>query len=76
MGNKGAWGCTACGCGFSSITSFEMHRVGQFAGAGRPSTRRCLSVAEMRAKGMALTRRGWTTGREYSREFTRESGAA
>lgn len=75
MSSGGSWRCEACRCGFSSITSFDMHRVGEFASAasaGRPSTRRCLSVAEMRAKGMTLTRRGWTTGRE----FNRETGAA
>ena len=50
---------TECHQTFTGNTSGDKHRVGEFA----PDTRRCLTAAEMRAKGMAQNARGqWTNG--------------
>lgn len=40
---------TACGEYFNGVQPFDRHRVGDFAKGGQPSTRRCLSVAELDA---------------------------
>jgi hypothetical protein len=65
--------CTACGLVFTSVSSFDMHRVGGFGdpiydrrgrltGYSKP-TRRCLTLDEMRTKGMVQTEKGqWSTG--------------
>jgi hypothetical protein len=45
-----------------------MHRIGAYASGKKPSARRCLSASEMRAKGMQVIQRSWTTGREFIRE--------
>lgn len=51
--------CGACRLVFSSVSSFDMHRVGKY----EPLERRCLSPEEMKIKGMAQNDRGWwTTG--------------
>ncbi|WP_233868643.1 hypothetical protein [Paraburkholderia adhaesiva] len=52
--------CPSCGEFFNSTAAFDAHRTGPFGGAhGEPSRRRCLTVVEMRAKGMALNRAGF-----------------
>lgn len=70
--------CRACDQSFTSVTSFDMHRVG---GYGEPiykpsstgksqqvightkSNRRCLTEQEMQDKGMVKTTKGlWATG--------------
>jgi hypothetical protein len=51
--------CPACGEFFASIAVFDRHRVGEFAGVGGVNTRRCLSVAEMRAQEWPKTGRGF-----------------
>lgn len=51
--------CSACKETFSSVSSFDSHRVGKY----EPMTRRCLTRDEMLAKNMVLNERGmWTTG--------------
>lgn len=51
--------CGACGRIFSSVSSFDKHRVGKF----EPMERRCLSEQEMLDKGMTKNDKGWwTTG--------------
>jgi hypothetical protein len=45
--------CAACGQYFNSTYAFDKHRVGDYTG------RRCLTVDEMRAKGMAQKPEGW-----------------
>jgi hypothetical protein len=64
--------CGGCGKVFSSLSSFDMHRVGSYGDpiiekghviGYTPTARRCLSAQEMRDKGMLLNERGvWTTG--------------
>ena len=50
--------CTVCNLVFSSIHSFDKHRTGNYA----ERTRRCLTVDEMKAKGMAQNEKGiWVT---------------
>jgi hypothetical protein len=52
---------------FRSLSAFDMHREGAYSGTSRQHhTRHCLSVAEMRAKGMKQADNGaWTSGREF-----------
>lgn len=47
--------CRYSGCGeyFNSEWPFKIHRV------GKPAARKCLSPDEMRAKGMALSDKGY-----------------
>ena len=47
--------CATCGKYFNSTAAFDKHRWGSYL----PNTRRCLSVAEMEAKGMCLSASGW-----------------
>ena len=59
--------CRPCGLYFNSTHAFDKHRVGEYP------ARRCLSVAEMLAKGMALNATGWwvtalNTNPDYSRK--------
>ena len=46
--------CPSCGELFNSNASFDKHRTGHF---GRD--RRCMTVDEMRAHGMAKNATGW-----------------
>lgn len=64
--NNGSCCCEGCGERFRSLTAFDMHRTGKYARGRERHTRRCLSVAEMQAKGMGQTDHGaWTTGKTY-----------
>jgi len=69
--SNGSCRCDACGLRFRSLSAFDMHRTGEYAGTARTKhTRRCLSVAEMVAKGMRQagnTDNGaWTTGVSFA----------
>jgi hypothetical protein len=44
--------CAGCGERFKSVTSFDRHRTGP------QDARRCLSPAEMRARGMSVNAHG------------------
>jgi hypothetical protein len=56
---SGGWKCEACGARFRSISSFDSHRTGEYAGTSRrPYSRRCLSLEDMRAKGMTQAPNG------------------
>jgi hypothetical protein len=46
--------CRSCLLYFNSTSAFDKHRVGEYA-----TSRRCLSVTEMLAKGMAQNATGW-----------------
>lgn len=46
--------CPACGLRFTATSTFDKHRVGPF----KPLMRRCLSEAELTAKGWAPDARG------------------
>lgn len=49
--------CVACREYFNSTAAFDKHRVGKF-----DTNRRCLTVEEMRGKGMDKSARGfWVT---------------
>ena len=56
--------CAACGERFNRVSTFDKHRVGEFAKPGEwANTRRCLSVDEMQAKGWRANDKGyWVTG--------------
>lgn len=58
--------CAACHCTFTGTYSGDMHRVGRHDQATGPDRRRCLSVEEMTALGMAQNKFGvWMSpGRE------------
>lgn len=45
--------CGACGHYFNSTYAFDKHRTGDW------TTRRCLTAAEMQAKGMVISATGW-----------------
>jgi hypothetical protein len=53
--------CGACGRIFSSISSFDKHRVGRF----EPMERRCLTEPEMLQRGMTKNEKGWWTTGEF-----------
>ncbi len=59
--------CCACGLSFTSSFAFDKHRVGSFAVElqGTPQGRRCLTIAEMKRRGMARVGPGYwaSTGR-------------
>jgi hypothetical protein len=50
--------CPTCGAYFNSTAAFERHRVG----AIHDGSRRCLSEAEMTARGMVLREDGFWRG--------------
>lgn len=56
--------CTACLEYFGSDKAFDRHRTGKFARPGEwKGTRRCMTPAEMEAKGMERRPPGvWITG--------------
>lgn len=55
--------CTACHETFTGTTAGDKHRTGQHHLSTGPDRRRCLTVEEMREKGMAQNARGqWTNG--------------
>lgn len=51
--------CPACGEFFSSVATFDRHRIGDFAGVGGLNTRRCLSVVEMLVQEWPKTETGF-----------------
>lgn len=51
--------CAGCGAYFNSGTTFDGHRVGPYAPINQPSSRRCLTAAELSAKGWLLNRSGF-----------------
>lgn len=54
--------CTSCGDLFNSESAFDRHRVGEFAGLGGTSSRRCLTEAELLAIGWSRNGAGaWIT---------------
>lgn len=53
--------CTACGEYFTSVRSFDRHRVGEYANRGRLAGRRCLTAVEMDAAGFGRNARGFRT---------------
>ena len=51
--------CAGCGELFNSTAAFDRHRTGSFGFHGKGVTRRCLTPAEMLAKGMSKNATGW-----------------
>ena len=80
--------CGACGLDFSSVRSFDAHRVGKHAYTWREGLnmdppredgRRCLHRSELEAAGMAQDARGrWglVRDREQARKSFRKTPAA
>lgn len=55
--------CPSCHETFTGTTSGDMHRTGKHHISVGPDRRRCLTVEEMRAKGMKQNQHGyWTSG--------------
>lgn len=51
--------CACCGEIFTSISSFDLHRIGRFE---HRKARRCMTIREMQARGVTRNERGmWTT---------------
>src|SRR5579863_20205 len=57
--------CTACGDYFNSIFAFDRHRVGNYS---TRTSRRCLTVAELAARGWARNAAGFWITRPMPRE--------
>ena len=58
--------CSGCGEYFNSDGAFDKHRVGQFnLPKTDPNRRRCMSVPEMLAAGMALNADKWWITKPY-----------
>lgn len=57
--------CVACGMFFTSRREFDRHRTGDYARPGEwQGNRRCLTLAELLAKGWRTNERGlWMQGR-------------
>ena len=54
--------CPSCDEPFNRVSTFDKHRVGEFAGTGGTNTRRCLTPEEMQAKGWSHNKAGfWIT---------------
>lgn len=51
--------CPTCGEYFNGVQPFDRHRVGEYAKAGQPNTRRCLTVAELDAAGFIRNAAGF-----------------
>jgi len=52
--------CPACGLSFSSVREFDRHRTGPYAKPGiTHGNRRCLTVAELEARGWHSNNRGF-----------------
>ena len=65
--------CPACWEVFSGTSAGDMHRVGKHHIFAGPERRRCLSVAEMEARGMARDKRGvWRNPSTEARERLKE----
>lgn len=68
--------CTACGDLFNSESAFDRHRVGEFAGLGGTSSRRCLTQAELLASGWCRNGAGaWITRPFLSSTEAHKQGA-
>jgi hypothetical protein len=68
--------CAGCGEYFNSSAAFEKHRTGAYGsttgdGIYLPSSRRCRSIAEMEAAGMAKNSNGWWITAPNPMEFDR-----
>lgn len=50
--------CAACGQYFSRERVFNRHRVGPYGKKGQPCGRRCLTLAEMAARGWHVNAEG------------------
>ena len=52
--------CTACGEHFNRVSTFDRHRIGNYAAPGEWSGNRgCMTVEEMTAKGWRTNATGW-----------------
>lgn len=59
--------CAKCGEFYNSTRAFDKHRVGAY-----PDGRRCLTVAEMAARGMALNAAGFWVTKTQPADISRE----
>jgi hypothetical protein len=65
--------CSGCGITFSSLGSFDRHRVGSY----EKQERRCLTEDEMIARKMRKSKLGyWTSGGDFdmSKAFSKKEG--
>jgi hypothetical protein len=57
--------CSCCGCGalFNSVSVFDRHRIGSFGTLRQPGDRRCVTEAEVLARGWVTSAGGfWMRG--------------
>ena len=61
--------CTACGEHFNRVSTFDRHRIGNYAKPGEwAGDRRCMTADEMTAKGWRPNATGWwVTGGSFWR---------
>lgn len=58
--------CPTCGAYFNGLAGFDAHRIGPFDG-----TRRCLTVAEMEARGWVRNDAGFWVTDSHAQRATR-----
>ncbi|MGH8147569.1 MAG: hypothetical protein ACREPY_14705 [Rhodanobacteraceae bacterium] len=63
--------CPTCGEYFNGVQGFDKHRTGDYAKPGNPNTRRCLTVAQMRAEGFERNAAGFWTTETRAQRITR-----
>jgi hypothetical protein len=51
--------CPSCGVLFETSNTFDAHRIGNFATASKPNTRRCLTAEEMHGAGFRTNKAGF-----------------
>jgi hypothetical protein len=68
--------CPGCGELFNSTYSFDLHRFGEHGVYVGEVRRRCLTVAEMEAKGMTKNKNGWWISSVRPDELPRGSSPA
>ncbi len=54
--NGSACRCTVCRLVFANERGFDAHRVGEYERPGKPSTRRCRTIAELIALGCVINK--------------------
>lgn len=66
IANRKAEHCPVCHETFTGTRAGDTHRTGRHGVTEGPDRRRCLTPAEMSAKGMRITKEGhWDSGRVF-----------
>lgn len=68
--------CPTCGEYFNGAAGFDAHRIGEYAKAAQPhDPRRCLTLAEMIARGWIRNAKGFWVTDSHAQRFARQSAA-